>query len=55
MIYNISVNEYLSRIVSVEARTEEDVIMRVRKDYEDGKIILGSEDFLELDFEVVRE
>lgn len=51
--FEIIVTETLQRKVKVKASTEIEAKNKVFKMYDDGKIILGSEDFWDYSIEVV--
>jgi hypothetical protein len=51
--YNVEVVETLIRIVTVEAMTEEDAIKFVKYDYNNAELVLDSDDFFDVDFNVV--
>ena len=51
--YNVEVCETLIRIVTVEATSEEDAIKFVRYDYNNAELVLDSDDFFDVDFEIV--
>ena len=50
MKYKINVEEILSRVIEVEAANQDDAEEKVKKMYNEQKIILGSEDFQEVGF-----
>jgi hypothetical protein len=52
MVYQIRITEYLSRIVEVEASSEEYAINKARSEYVDGEIILDARDFDDVEFEI---
>jgi hypothetical protein len=45
MIFNVIITETRSKTVKIEAQTEDEAISRVEKQYLDGDIALGVEDF----------
>jgi hypothetical protein len=51
--YNVEVCETLIRIVTVEAMSEEDAIKFVRYDYNNAELALDSDDFFDVEFEIV--
>jgi hypothetical protein len=51
--YNVEVCETLIRIVTVEALSEEDAIKFVKYDYNNAELVLDSDDFFDVDFEIV--
>lgn len=51
--YQVEVVETLIRIVTVEAMTEEDAIKFVKYDYNNAELVLDSDDFFDVDFNVV--
>ena len=50
MDYLIEIKEVLSRQVKVNANSEEEAILQVKKQYLDSKIVLDANDFV--DFEI---
>ena len=50
---NVQVRETLIRIVTVEAMSEEDAIKFVKYDYNNAELVLDSDDFFDVDFEIV--
>ena len=51
--YQVEVVETLIRIVTVEATSEEDAIKFVKYDYNNAELVLDSDDFFDVDFEIV--
>ena len=51
--YNVEVVETLIRIVTVEAMSEEDAIKFVKYDYNNAELVLDSDDFFDVEFEIV--
>jgi hypothetical protein len=51
--FEVEVVETLIRIVTVEAMTEEDAIKFVKYDYTNAELVLDSDDFFDVDFNVV--
>jgi hypothetical protein len=51
--FEVEVVETLIRIVTVEAMTEEDAIKFVKYDYNNTELVLDSDDFFDVDFNVV--
>jgi hypothetical protein len=51
--YNVEVCETLIRIVTVEAMSEEDAIKFVKYDYNNAELVLDSDDFFDVEFEIV--
>lgn len=50
--YNVQITEYLQRIITVEAESEEDAIAIVESEYDLGHIVLDYSDFKEKDIEL---
>lgn len=48
--YKVNVEEILSRVIEVDADSEDDAEEKVRAMYKEQKIILGVEDFQEVGF-----
>jgi hypothetical protein len=53
--YNVEVCETLIRIVTVEAMSEEDAIEFVKYDYNNAELVLDSDDFFDVDFNLVNQ
>jgi hypothetical protein len=53
--YEVEVVETLIRIVTVEAMTEEDAIKFVKYDYNNAELVLDSNDFFDVDFNLVNQ
>lgn len=55
MKYQISIIETLEKIIEVNATSEEEVIEKVMKMYNDEEIVLDSFDYVDTEFNKVRE
>ena len=53
--YEVEVVETLVRIVTVEAMSEEDAIKFVKYDYNNAELVLDSDDFFDVDFNLVNQ
>jgi len=53
--YNVEVCETLIKIVTVEATSEEDAIKFVKYDYNNAELVLDSDDFFDVDFNLVNK
>ena len=53
--YEVEVVETLIKIVTVEAMTEEDAIKFVKYDYNNAELVLDSDDFFDVDFNLVNQ
>jgi hypothetical protein len=53
--YTVEVCETLIRIVTVEAISEEQALEFVRYDYNNAELVLDSDDFFDVDFNVVNK
>ena len=53
--FEVEVVETLIRIVTVEAMSEEDAIEFVKYDYNNAELVLDSDDFFDVDFNVVNK
>jgi hypothetical protein len=53
--YSVEVVETLIRIVTVEATSEEQAIEQVMNDYNNAELILDSDDFFDIEFEIVNK
>lgn len=51
--YSVEVCETLIRVVTVEAVSEEEAIERVMHDYNNAELVLDSDDFFDVEFEIV--
>lgn len=48
--YRVQINETLEKAFSVEATSEQDALRKVKKAYEENKIILTADDFSDVEF-----
>lgn len=55
MKFKIEITETLQRLVEVEADNVTEAIIKVMRDYKDGNIVLGSEDFAEYEISEFKE
>jgi hypothetical protein len=46
MIYKVEITETLSRIIDIEAISEDEAISKIKMEYKDEKIVLGAENFV---------
>lgn len=53
--YNVEVVETLIRIVTIEAMNAEDAIKFVKYDYNNAELVLDSDDFFDVDFNLVNQ
>ena len=53
--FNIEITETLQRQIEVSAKDQDEAIDKVRKMYNDGEIVLDSEDFMDFDIECIKE
>ena len=53
--YSVEVVETLIRIVTVEATSEEDAIKFVWYDYNNAELVLDSDDFFDVEFEIINK
>lgn len=51
--YQVEVCETLIRVVTVEATSEEEALEFVRNDYNNAELVLDSDDFFDVQFEIV--
>ena len=54
MKFRIEIAETLSRAIDIEADSEEEALQKVRDRYNAEIIILNSEDFLDVEFQMLR-
>lgn len=50
--YEVEITEYLQRTVKTLAESSEEAINRIKDDYDNCKIILGEEDFIQKEIEI---
>ena len=55
MIYKIEITETLSRIVDIEADSEEGALEKVRQAYKREEIVLNADDYLDTEIEVYED
>jgi hypothetical protein len=48
--YNIEVQEFLARVIEVKAKSFDDAVSKVKKEYINNEIVLDYNDFVEADF-----
>lgn len=53
--YNVEIVETLIRIVTVEATSEEEAIEKIMYDYNNAELVLDSDDFFDVEFEIVNK
>jgi hypothetical protein len=53
--FQVEVCETLIRIVTVEAQSEEQALEFVRYDYNNAELVLDSDDFFDVDFNLVNK
>jgi hypothetical protein len=53
--FQVEVCETLIRIVTVEAQSEEQAVEFVRYDYNNAELVLDSDDFFDVDFNLVNQ
>ena len=51
--YKVEITETLQKTVEVEADNKEDAMQKVMKMYKNSEVILGDNDFVDLDFKNV--
>jgi hypothetical protein len=50
--FKIEIQEFLSRIIEVEAETKDEAISKVRQLYRNDEIVLDSDDYVSTEIEV---
>jgi hypothetical protein len=50
--YKIEVQEFLSRIIEIEAKSAEEAISKVREMYRNEEIVLDSDDYVTTEIEI---
>jgi len=53
--FKVEIEEYLSRIIEVKAKTQEEALIMVKKMYEKEKVILDNRDFVDKNFKVIND
>lgn len=53
--YTIEITETLQKQVTVKANSREEAIQKVRKEYFDCDIILDSNDYIDTEFQYIKE
>ena len=53
--FQVEVCETLIRIITVEAQSEEQALEFVRYDYNNAELVLDSDDFYDVDFNLVNQ
>jgi len=53
MIFQVEISEALSRIIEVEAQTENDAIKQIAGKFRDGDIVLDDSDFVDVGIKVI--
>lgn len=51
-IFKIEIQEFLSRIIEVEAETKDEAISKIRQLYRNDEIILDNDDYVATEIEV---
>lgn len=52
-IFNVEITEILSRVIKVNAKDEQSALSSVQALYPNEKVVLGSEDYRNTEFEVI--
>ncbi len=53
--YKIEIQEFLSKIIEIEAENKEEAISKVKRMYQNEEIVLDSEDYLTTEIEEYSE
>lgn len=53
--FKVEITETLQRTIKVNAEDESEAIELVKQDYRDCKIVMGSEDYIDTDFDIVED
>ena len=53
--FQVEVCETLIRVITVEAQSEEQALEFVRYDYNNAELVLDSDDFFDVDFNLVNQ
>lgn len=51
----IEIEEYLSKIIEVDATTQEEALIIVKKMYDEEKVILDSSDYVDKNIKVIKD
>lgn len=52
-IFEIEIQEYLSRVISIEAVNHDDAISKVKEKYRKEEIVLDYDDFVEVQYQLL--
>lgn len=55
MKYQVEVRETLSKVVDIEASSEDEAIQLVKEQYQNEEIILDSENYIETEYEIYED
>ena len=53
--FTVEVTETLQRQVEIEAENEQEALQKVKELYRDEEIVLGWQDFIENDFQIIKK
>lgn len=53
--FEVEIQEFLSRIIKIEANSSEEAISKVKEMYRKEEIVLGSEDYVTTEIEEYKE
>lgn len=53
--FTVEVTETLQRQVEIEAESEQEALQKVKELYRNEEIVLGWQDFIENDFQIIRK
>ena len=53
-IFNVEITEILSRVIKVNANDEQSALLIVQALYQNEEVVLGSEDYRNTEFEVLK-
>lgn len=53
-IFNVEITEILSRVIKVNANDEQSALLIVQALYQNEEVVLGSEDYWNTEFEVLK-
>ncbi len=54
-LYNIELNELLSRMLVIEADSEEEALTLAKQKYRNEEIVLDSSDYVDTEFKILKE
>lgn len=53
--FKVEIRDYLSKIIEIEAESQEEAISQVQQSYKSGEIILSSDDYVTTEIDLITE